>query len=177
MGIISEKYAKALAGASFDNGQTDFVQGDFINFAAALKNSIEFDFLFFSPRFSAAAQQGLIKKVITGNVTPTFESFINVLIKHGREKELYRIHDDFVQMSNSLRNKAVVKVTTAVPISKEQTSKIRENFSIKLGKEIEIEAHIDESLIGGVVFSVGDTVIDNSISASLDALKKELSKC
>ncbi len=39
------------------------------------------------------------------------------------------------------------------------------------GKQLEVKVIVDESVVGGIVARVGDTVIDGSIASRVDSLR------
>jgi F-type H+-transporting ATPase subunit delta len=44
----------------------------------------------------------------------------------------------------------------------------------RLGREVRLEAHLDENLIGGAVIRAGDVVIDGSLRSRLQSLSNAL---
>jgi F-type H+-transporting ATPase subunit delta len=42
------------------------------------------------------------------------------------------------------------------------------------GKNVEVKVIVDESVIGGIIARVGDTVIDGSIARRVDSLRQAL---
>jgi len=67
-------------------------------------------------------------------------------------------------------------VTTAVPLSAEKTAALAASLSQALGGTITIEAHVDPSIIGGVIAQVGSLVFDGSVTRQLERMKTELTK-
>ena len=68
-----------------------------------------------------------------------------------------------------------VTVVSAFPIEPEQQTKISDAIRARTGKDCEIRSEQDESLIGGAVVRVGDSVIDLSLKGRLQALNQRLS--
>jgi F-type H+-transporting ATPase subunit delta len=67
-------------------------------------------------------------------------------------------------------------VTSASAISKKQQDAISKALRERLGRDINLETEIDESLIGGAVIKAGDVVIDGSLRSRLDGLATALIK-
>ena len=52
--------------------------------------------------------------------------------------------------------------------------RLAEAIGRRLGREVALETSVDESLLGGVVIRVGDSVIDASLAGRLRELEHEL---
>jgi len=75
-----------------------------------------------------------------------------------------------------VENVVDVTVTSASPISDAQRDSISAALRARLGREVKLEAEIDENLIGGAVIKAGDVVIDGSLRARLQGLATALAK-
>lgn len=67
-------------------------------------------------------------------------------------------------------------VTSAVPLSPEQTTALADSLSKVTGKNIELSVSVDPSLMGGVVATIGSTVYDGSVRTQLSRMRAELTK-
>jgi F-type H+-transporting ATPase subunit delta len=67
-----------------------------------------------------------------------------------------------------------VAVATARKLNAADQKKIGADIKAVLGKEILMQAYVDESLIGGMVVQVESTLIDGSIKSKLDKLERDL---
>ena len=66
-------------------------------------------------------------------------------------------------------------VTSALPLSSDETQRIENSLKDQLGSEVEIEFRVNPSILGGLVVRVGDKVVDGSVSGKLAALEQSLS--
>ena len=67
-----------------------------------------------------------------------------------------------------------IKFTTAAPVSKELEQEIISKVNAHPGFErVEMRTAIDDSLIGGYKFEMGDILIDASIARDLSEVKKQ----
>ena len=65
-------------------------------------------------------------------------------------------------------------VTSAKTLDAAELTQLRNALKKRFDREVEITAHVDESLIGGVVINTGDVVIDGSIKTKLARLHASL---
>lgn len=70
----------------------------------------------------------------------------------------------------------VIKVTflSAVPLDASYQQVVRARLSKRFKREIELDCHIDPTLIGGAIIRIGDEVIDGSVRGRLLSLKENL---
>lgn len=68
------------------------------------------------------------------------------------------------------------EVVTAVKLSDGKRAEIREKLKQKLGHDIELKFRIDPAILGGMVLSVGDRVMDSSLRAQLGILRENLKR-
>jgi F-type H+-transporting ATPase subunit delta len=55
-------------------------------------------------------------------------------------------------------------------MTKTQADKLAKAIKSRIGKDVKIDATVDESLIGGLVVKVGSQMIDTSIRSKLNSL-------
>jgi len=61
-----------------------------------------------------------------------------------------------------------------VPLTAEQQSRLAATLTSVTGKQINLKVVVDPSVLGGLVATVGDTVIDGSVRTRLDNVKSRL---
>ena len=67
-----------------------------------------------------------------------------------------------------------VSVTSAVELDPKVVKMVGKEIEKQTGQEIDLEAVVDENVIGGLVLRVGNRVLDASVRAKLERLRKEL---
>ncbi|RBP97671.1 F0F1 ATP synthase subunit delta [Bifidobacterium aemilianum] len=67
---------------------------------------------------------------------------------------------------------SMVTVTTATPLSGEQTDRLTQVYSKKMGHPVHINSVVDSSVIGGMRIQAGDEVTDNTVQAQLRELHR-----
>ena len=65
------------------------------------------------------------------------------------------------------------EVISAVPLSKEQQSRLVEKLNATTGKKIQLVEKVEPEISGGIIVRIGDTVIDGSIRGQLAALREQ----
>lgn len=99
------------------------------------------------------------------------EAFITMLKRKRVFKKMDQIISAFTEYSNERAGIRTVRLTTARPAAKSVLKLIE--TKLKANRIVET---VDESIIGGAVVRIGDTVIDGSIKMSLVQLRNHLNQ-
>ena len=67
---------------------------------------------------------------------------------------------------------AVVRV--AAPLSEADTTRLAAALAKKYGREVHLNIVVDPAIVGGIKVSIGDDVIDGTISSRLDGAQRAL---
>ena len=73
---------------------------------------------------------------------------------------------------NLKQNIVTARLTSAAALSDADVNQIKKKLAEGLGKKLELDVKVDESLIGGAVLRLGDQVIDGSVKGRLQALER-----
>ncbi|RYY00473.1 F0F1 ATP synthase subunit delta, partial [bacterium] len=82
--------------------------------------------------------------------------------------ELYR------EMYNNLHSRVVADVYTSIEVGENVLSLLRKRLEEYLDKEVEIDTHVDKSILGGVLVKIGDRVIDGTLKTKFENMAKSL---
>ena len=168
---LAGRYASALFDLARDQRQIESVGNSLDALGQALLDSKEFSDLVGSPlvsrdeagkAFAALAPQiGL--DPITGN-------FLGVLARNGRKSELRNVIRAFRRLAAEHRGETTAEVVTARPLSDDQLSALRQQLRTRAGRDVNIEATVDQNILGGIVVKLGSQMIDASIRTKLNRL-------
>jgi len=100
------------------------------------------------------------------------DNFVRILAQNGDLGKFEEIDAGFRKLKLASEGIKEAEVTVAKQI--EINSSMMQSLNEIIGNKVEIKKQIDESIIGGVVVRVDDTLIDASIKTQLNNLNKEL---
>jgi F-type H+-transporting ATPase subunit delta len=66
------------------------------------------------------------------------------------------------------------KVTTAVPLTAQQTDALAARFAEVAGRQVTLSTGVDASIIGGVVTQIDSTIYDGSVTRQLARMREKL---
>ena len=123
-----------------------------------------------NPSISTEEKQIVLCKLFQDKVKPVVYNFLFVLNLKKRINIIGEIVDEFEKESELIKNVVRVDITSAIDLSEDKKSDIRNRIAEKLRKDVKVSWGVDEDIIAGLIFNIDDTVIDNSIRHKLDTL-------
>jgi F-type H+-transporting ATPase subunit delta len=97
-----------------------------------------------------------------------------MLVETGRVDQAAGILDEFEELADETAGRVRATVTTAVELSAEDRDRIGDQLSKRLGKEVRITAAVDRRIMGGLKLQYGDHLIDATVAARLQQLRRQL---
>jgi F-type H+-transporting ATPase subunit delta len=174
---VGGRYAQALFDLARDEGQVAAVEADLKSLKAALRDSKDLRVLVGSPAFSAEDKgKGLVAIAVKAKFSMTTIKFLGLLASNGRASLLPSIITSFEALSAKARGAVSALVTTAVALSAAQSKGVAAALRQALGKDPEIETHVDPAILGGIKVQVGSRLFDASLKSKLDSLKFALKR-
>lgn len=171
---IASRYAKSLIDLATEQGKLDRVLADMTAFGNAARQR-DFALLLKSPIVKADKKEQVINAIFGSKMDPLTSSFIQIILRKGREAGLEEIANEFIQQYRDIKGISIVEITSAEPLAAETLEAIRTKLvTSKLTHgQIEFRTSVDPSLIGGFVISFEDKLYDASVSHQLDLLRKQ----
>jgi F-type H+-transporting ATPase subunit delta len=167
-------YARALFEIARAEGTLDEVEDELFRFARSYENSDELRNALTDDQIPAARRQSIIEDLLGGKATSTTTQLVSMVVGSGRARDLPAIIDKLVARASSAKNLEVAEVRTAVALTADQQARLQAALVNATGKQVNLKVVVDPSVIGGVVATVGDTVIDGSVRTRIDQLKSRL---
>ncbi len=167
-------YARGLFELARAEGSLDEVEDELFRFARSFESSDELRTVLTDDLVPADKRQGIVEDLLGGKATPTTVQLVSLVVGSGRGRDLPAIIDRLVQRASSSKNLEVAEVRSAVPLSDDQQDRLKAALANATGKQLNVKVIVDPSVLGGLVATVGDTVIDGSVRARLDQLKSRL---
>jgi len=172
---IASVYARALFEVAQDQGKLDDVRDQLGEFADALDSNQEMQVFFFSPYFSTPEKVEGLDNVVTG-AEPIVQNFLKLLIEKSRMPAVFRVRRVFDELWQRENKLLPVEITSAIELDKKTVKQIGDRIGEETGQKIELSEHVDPDILGGLIVRVGNSIIDSSIRARLDQLRKQVAK-
>lgn len=126
------------------------------------------------PSFSAEAKMDILRALFGGKIQELTVRLLELLSEKRRLEILQVLEEEYKAKLNYKKNIVAASLVSSEPLSDEAIANIKARLTEHLGKRLELDVKVDQSLIGGVVLRLGDQVIDGSLKGKLKAIEKAL---
>ena len=174
MSATAESYARALVEIAAAEGNLAQVEDELYRVARVFESNDQLRSTLTDEMLPVERRQAVVEQLLGGKASNTTTQIVSFVIGNGRGRELPAIIDAIVSRASRADNKEVAVVRTAVALSDDQQRRLADALVKTTGKQINLKVVVDPSVLGGIVATVGDTVIDGSVRSRLDQLKSRL---
>jgi F-type H+-transporting ATPase subunit delta len=171
---LATRYAKSLIDLSVERNQLEIVYNDMQFLKQVIKASPDFVNLLRSPIVNSDKKQSILDAITKNRISELTAAFIKLLINKSRESDLPEIVAAFIEQYNAIKNIHKVKLTTATAISDDLKNAIVSKVKREANLEnVELDAKIDDKLIGGFVLEFNNNLVDASVLRDLKDISKQ----
>lgn len=117
---------------------------------------------------------GIVEDLLGGRAAPITAALVSFVVAAGRSRDLPAIIDKLVERAAADRKQVVAEVRAAIPLDAATIERLAAALSTATGKSVSVKAVVDQSVLGGVIARIGDTVLDGSVRHRLDQLKEAI---
>ena len=168
----AESWASAMFEVTKAEGSLDTVEDELFRFARLMEGSDDLRQALTDPSLPPERRRAIAEEVLDGKVSDLTASLVAFVVGAGRARELPAIIDRLVERAASERRQVIAEVRSAIPLDDDQRRRLAEALSSNLGKDVDVKVVVDESVMGGLVARVGDTVIDGTVRHRLERLRE-----
>ena len=175
--VIAHRYASALFALGKKQGEAALsAHGACLaELAEMLAAEPKLRLVFKSPIISAEEKKSLVGKLLDAlKADKTMRNFCFLLADKNRMGILSEIAEWYGMLLDEANGIMRGTVLTAIKLSPERQTEIRETLKQKTGKNLELSFSIDPEILGGMILAVGDRVMDASLRAQLGMLRENL---
>jgi len=167
-------YAQSLLEIVVAEGNLSEVEDELFRFARIVEGNDELRITLSNPGLPLDRRAAIVDELLDNRALATTKAIAAFIVGAGRGHDLPAIVDRFVELAAQGREHAVAEVRSAVPLDDAQRKRIADELSHATRKQVEVKVIVDESVMGGIVATIGDTVIDGTVRHRLDQLKEQI---
>jgi len=171
---IASRYAKSLIGLATEQGELDSIYEDVQSIYDTASSNRDLMAMLKSPVIKKETKIEILRTIFKSS-QPNTLAFLSLIVEARRENYLVDICNQFISFYNDIKGIAMATVTTAVPFDEAGIAKIKTFISRKINKpEVKLTVKTDPGIIGGLIISYEDKLLDMSIKSELHKLKQSL---
>lgn len=171
--LVSEVYSKAFFDLSKDKEKTEDHMKDLSYVGEVLKENPKLRDILNNPNIDKNDKKELLSKIFL-DIDGYTKNFLAILVDKSRFSDIDPIIRAYTKQYDGFHNISRGIVYSTESLSEEEIESLRKVLSNKFQKKVELENRIDEELIAGISVKLDGKVIDNSIKARLENLRRSL---
>ncbi len=170
----TDAYAAALFAVAVAEGSLDRVEEELFRVARTLEGNDDLRSTLTDEAIPVERRQGIVEDLLGERSHPVTTALVSFVVGVGRGRDLPAIIDKLVERAAEERSEVVAEVRTAIPLDDDLRQRLEGALSNATGKQVSVKAVVDESVMGGVLAQVGDTIIDGTVRHRLNQLRAAL---
>ena len=172
---IAGRYATAVFELAKEAKELKALEADVDALGAALADSADLRSLIASPVYSreeqATAVAAIAKKM---KLSATLAKTLGLMATNRRLFVMPQLLAALRDLIAEEKGEVTANVTVAAPLTKTQETKLAATLKKTVGKTVNLNTTVDDSLIGGLIVKVGSKMIDTSIRSRLSSLQNAM---
>ena len=169
-----EGYARALVAVAEAEGDVEVIRSELAAVARAIEANDELRASVSNNLLPAAVRGQIVDDILANKASDTTRALVGMIVSAGHGGDLSAIVDAFTRQVAGGLGRRVATVRSAVPLTDDQKARLVKALSARAGGDVQLDTIVDPSVVGGVVTTLGDVVIDGSLKARLNQMREAL---
>lgn len=175
--LAATTYGNALFELAVEESKVDQLNEEAEAVLQVLKSETELSKLMDHPKIVKEEKNKILESIFKGRVSDDMVGFLLLLLKKDHYAEAIPTMEYFLAQVKEYKKIGIAYVTTAVELSQAQKKAVEAKLLATTGYlTFEMHFSVDAALIGGMIFRVGDRVVDSSVRSKLMDLSRDLMK-
>ncbi len=168
-----DAYAAALLAVVRAEGNSG-ADDEILRFAQAVEGNDELRNTLSDASIPAASRQQIVEDLLGGKASDVTTAAVSLVVGAGRGADLPAIARALVAKLAAAEGREVAEVRSAVALTDDQTQRLAASLKQATGKDVDVRVTVDPRVLGVIVPTIGDTVIDGSVRSRLAQVKSHI---
>jgi F-type H+-transporting ATPase subunit delta len=164
-------YVVAMFEIASANDAVSAVEDDMFRLARAIESNEQLRAALNDTSLPSDRRQNIVEQLLGGKAHNVTVQLVSMLVGTGHISLLPQVADALVKRASSSKQLEVAEVRSAVALTDAQKARLAEALGKAAGKPVNLKVVVDPSVIGGLVATIGDEVIDDTVRTRLDQVK------
>lgn len=171
---VAVPYAEACIAEAQRKGTLGDVRDQAATVLEALDASAEGLRVLESPRVGHAAKLKVLEGTLRGRCDDVLLHTLGVAVRRGRALHLRAILQEIVRQGDVALGRIAALAQVARPLAADAAQSVQRALAAATGKDVQLTVVERPELVGGIRIRVGDRVVDATLRARLDAMRRRL---
>lgn len=154
--------------------QLDQVEDELFRLSRTIEHTPDLQRALNNGRASSDLKVTLLNQLLSGKSSAQTAALAEHAVRAPRGRRVERALEEFTKIAAERRGRKTAVVTSAVPLSETQRSKLENILELKYGRKISVTNDVNPELVGGLKITIGDDVIDASTLTQLESARRKL---
>ena len=154
-------------------GDLDALESELFEIGRLVRSDVELRGVISDRSVAADAKSSLLTTLLSGKVTPSALA-LAVQAAGARAGSFEKTLTGFGVVAADRRNRLVAEVRVAQSLDDAQATRLAAALGAKYGRDVHLNVVIDPSIVGGIAVSLGDDVVDGTMSTRLETARRQL---
>lgn len=173
-GMVEKIYSQALFDLGIEGDSLDTLKDELFQLSALFEQEPGLIKLLSAPTVTMGEKFALLERVFKDRLSQTMYNFLCVLTEKNRTRYLVRISQAFKEKYYAHSGMVEISVTTAAPMKDTLRDKLLVKLEQITGKKVTLVEKTDPTLLGGIVLHYGNTEMNASVKARLEAVHAQM---
>jgi F-type H+-transporting ATPase subunit delta len=172
---IARRYATAFFELASEQSQIDVIARDLSALEGLLASGGDMDRFIHTTTLRRDDQAKALSALAAHlKLSKLSEKLLGVVAQNRRLPDLSAIVASAQELIAEHRGEVTAEVTAAQALDQAQIEAIASNLKKVLGKNVQVNLHVDAAIMGGLIVKVGSRLIDSSVKTKLERLHRAL---
>lgn len=168
--------ADAVLTSSQQSGGLDGLEDELFRFSRVVSAEPALRLALTDRALPAERKAQLVNSLLAGKASAETVQLVNRVVTHPRGQSLEAGLTALADQAAARRQRLVATVTSAVMLTEAQRERLASTLAGQFGHDVHLNVVIDSDVIGGLRVSLGEEVIDGTLSTRLDAAQRRISR-
>ncbi len=171
---VASTYAQALYQLAREEGLDTPILAELEALQTAFEAEPGFVRLLSAPNLSKAEHCDILDSSFRGRLQPYVLSFLKLLTEKGYARHFSECCEAYRSIYNAAHGILPVTAVTAVPLTGEQSARLKTKLEATTGKTVTVQNRVDPAVLGGVRLDYDGRQVDGTVENRLAAIGKLL---
>jgi F-type H+-transporting ATPase subunit delta len=173
---VARQYANAAFAVAQQNQRVDAFGVELQAFASLVREHAELRQALAAVAVPRQLKRGLIAALLerSGTASGELRRLLDLLADNDRLLLLEGVAEAYRERAMSAAGVVTAELVTAQPLGHDRQAALATALGHATGRRVEVSGRVDESIVGGVVATVGGVVYDGSVSRQLERMRQQL---
>lgn len=164
-------YVVAMFEIASANDVVSVVEDDMFRLARAIESNEQLRAALNDTSMPSDRRQKIVEQLLGGKAHNVTVQLVSMLVGTGHISLLPQVADALVKRASNSKQLQVAEVRSAMALTDTQKTRLAEALGKAAGRPVNLKVVVDPNVIGGLVATIGDEVIDDTIRTRLDQVK------